>query len=65
MAEQGDHMRREIRGEFKEKAGKSVGGKDTVVDGHLDNIAGSTQRAYGGDKPVRPQLGDKAKKLDR
>ena len=42
-----------------------VGGKDSVVDGHLDNIAGSTQRAYGGDKPVRPQLGDKAKKLDR
>jgi hypothetical protein len=65
MAEKGEDMRREIQGEFKEKGGAAVGGKDSVVDGHLDNIAGSTQRAYDGDKPVRPQMGEKAKKLDR
>ena len=64
MAEKRD-ARHEIKDEFEEKGGASVGGKDTVVDGKLDNIKGSTQRAYGGDKPVRPQLGETAKKLDR
>jgi hypothetical protein len=57
--------RDEIKEEFEEKGGASVGGKDTVVDGKIDNIKGSSQRAYGGDKPVRPQLGETAKKLDR
>jgi hypothetical protein len=64
MAEKGD-ARDEIKDEFAEKGGASVGSKDTVVDGKLDNIKGSSQRAYGGDNPVRPQLGETAKKPDR
>jgi hypothetical protein len=64
-AAKGEGMRRDIQEEFKEKGGASVGARDSVVDGHLDNIAGSSQRAYGADKPVRPQIGDRAKKLDR
>jgi hypothetical protein len=65
MAKSGDAMRREIEREFKEKGGAAAGGKDTVVDGHLDPVGGSSQRAYGDDKPVRPQIGETAKKLDR
>ena len=52
---------RDEKKEFDRKAG-STAGKDTVVEGHLAGIAGSTQKTYGGDKPqVREKLEEAAK----
>ena len=51
--------------EFDKKAG-STAGKDTVVEGHLSGIAGSTQKTSGGDKAqVREKLEGAAKKKSR
>ena len=48
--------------EFRKKGGKAVGDKDSVVDGHLSGIAGSTQENFGGErKGVRPKLEERAK----
>jgi hypothetical protein len=58
-------MRRDIQDQFKKKGGRSVGATETVGGGKLKNVGGSSPRAYGGDKPVRPQIDEKAKKLDR
>jgi hypothetical protein len=48
--------------EFEKKTG-SAAGTDTVVEGHLSGIAGSTQQTYGGDRDeARPKLEETAKK---
>ena len=52
---------RDEKKEFDKKTG-STAGKDTVVEGHLSGIAGSTQKTHGGDKPqVREKLDEAAK----
>jgi uncharacterized protein YjbJ (UPF0337 family) len=63
VAKERDHqIARQEKGEFRKKGGKAVGTDDSVVDGHLSGIAGSTQETYGGDaKDVRPKLEEKAK----
>ena len=60
--EQGSEAARTEKKEFRERGGAAVGDIDSVVDGHLAGIAGSTQETYGG-RPadVRPKLNDAAK----
>jgi hypothetical protein len=47
--EQGSEAARTEKKEFRKKGGAAVGEIDSVVDGHLSGIAGSTQETYGGD----------------
>jgi uncharacterized protein YjbJ (UPF0337 family) len=56
---------RDIKEEFREKGGEAVGDKESVVKGQLDDMAGTTQDAYGGDKPagtVRDKIEDTARR---
>jgi hypothetical protein len=61
--EQGSEAARTEKKEFRKKGGAAVGDIDSVVDGHLAGIAGSTQETYGG-RPadVRPKLHAAAKR---
>jgi len=61
--EQGSEAARTEKKEFRKKGGASVDDIDSVVDGHLAGIAGSTQDTYGG-RPadVRPKLDEAAKR---
>lgn len=62
--EDGYEVARREKAAFREKGGKSVGDKDSVVDGHLSGAAGATQEPRGG-KPedVRPRLEEASKAL--
>jgi hypothetical protein len=61
--EQGSEAARTEKKEFRKKGGAAVGEIDSVVDGHLAGIAGTSQETYGG-RPadVRPKLNDAAKR---
>ena len=61
--EQGSEAARTEKKEFRRKGGVAVGDSDSVVDGHLAGIAGSSQKTYGG-RPadVRPKLDAAAKR---
>jgi hypothetical protein len=61
--EQGRDAARTEKKEFRKKGGAAVGDIDSVVDGHLAGVAGSTQETYGG-RPadVRPKLDEAAKR---
>jgi hypothetical protein len=60
--EQGYDIARREKSEFRKKGGRAVGGKDSEVEGHLSNIAGSTQETFGGDATeIRPKLEETAK----
>jgi uncharacterized protein YjbJ (UPF0337 family) len=60
--EQGYDTARREKAEFRKKGGKAVGDKDSTVEGHLSNIAGNTQDAFGGEaEEVRPKLEEAAK----
>jgi uncharacterized protein YjbJ (UPF0337 family) len=55
----------DMKEEFREKGGEAVGNKESVVEGHLDDMAGTTQDAYNGDKPagtVRDKIEDTARR---
>jgi hypothetical protein len=61
--EQGSKAARTEKKEFRKKGGAAVGDIDSIVDGHLAGIAGSTQETYGGQPTdVRPKLNEGAKR---
>jgi uncharacterized protein YjbJ (UPF0337 family) len=59
---------RDMKEEFREKGGASVGDKESVVEGELDEMAGTTQDAYDTGKPaetVRDKLEDTARREEK
>jgi uncharacterized protein YjbJ (UPF0337 family) len=40
-------MAKQIKGSFKQAAGKATGNKRTQVEGMADKVAGKVQKAYG------------------
>ena len=56
MAEDDRHVEKEEKAEFRKKGGASVGDKDSVVEGELDDMAGSSQESYGQDDSARDKL---------
>ena len=64
----GDDPVRDMKDEFREKGGKAVGEKESVVEGQLDDMAGTTQDAYGADKPagtIRDKIEDTARREEK
>jgi len=58
MAKDDRHVEKEEKAEFRDKGGAAVGKKDSVVEGELDSMEGSSQESYGQDDSARKRLED-------
>ncbi len=56
MTKDDRHVEKEEKAEFRKKGGAAVGNKDSVVEGELDDMAGSSQESYGGNDSAREHL---------
>jgi len=56
MADEDRHVEKEEKAEFRKKGGAAVGQKDSVVEGELDDMAGSSKESYGQEESARDRL---------